>query len=56
MSIAVDAVTSPWGIVRGLPRAGGRNHGLSLRCGAGGDRVMVVVGSVCCTSEEKGSR
>src|SRR5438034_1229335 len=55
VSIAADAASSPWGIVRGLPKSGGRNLGLSLRCGAGGNRVMVV-GSICCTSEEKGSR
>src|SRR5256886_5854522 len=35
MSIAADGASSPWGIVRGLPRAGGRNVGISLRCGVG---------------------
>src|SRR2546423_10564403 len=35
MSIAADGASSPWGIVRGLPRAGGRNVGVSLRCGVG---------------------
>src|SRR2546428_3895326 len=35
MSIAVDAASSPWGIVRGLPKARVGSLGLSLRCGAG---------------------